>query len=136
MGLAFVRRRRRIGLFWAVARRLNSPMERLHFSVDGLVSEARWTSWRRNLSAFAIDAEGGGAAFGGRITTCVAPSGLSFTRIESHAPQRMSAAPGQVDDVFWLALSLSGSSVLDLRGEHIDMAPGDILYGKRGAPCA
>jgi AraC-like DNA-binding protein len=64
----------------------------------------------------------------------VAPSGLSFTVVESGAPQRLSASPGKVANVFWLALILAGSAVLDLGEEPIAMSAGDILYGKRGAP--
>jgi len=102
-----------------------------------LPSDARWPAWRRNLSEFAIEAESdGGAGFEGRIRTCSAPSGLSFTLVESAAPQSMSAAKGLAGDVFWLSLALSGSSVLELDGRLIAMQPGDILYGKQGAPCS
>jgi AraC-like DNA-binding protein len=112
-------------------------MQRSHFISDQLPTDARWMAWHDNLSAFAIDACGDvGPGFEGRISTCAAPSGLSFTLVESAAPQSMSATEGLVGEVFWLAVSLSGTSILELDGERIDMAPGDILYGKQGAPCA
>lgn len=112
-------------------------MYRCDLDTHRLPSEARWPSWREGLSEFAIDATGAaGPGFDGRIRTRVAPSGLSFTLIESEAPQSMSASDGLVGDVFWLALSLSGASVLELNGRRLEMAPGDILYGKKGAPCS
>ena len=112
-------------------------MDRYNFDTHKLPFEARWPAWHRNLSEFAIEAEGpAGPGFDGRISTCTAPSGLSFSLVESLAPQSMSAAKDLVGDVFWLAVSLSGSSILDLDGKFIEMAPGDILYGKQGAPCS
>jgi AraC-like DNA-binding protein len=112
-------------------------MQRSHFDAHQLPCEARWMAWHDGLSEFAIDAEGdAGPAFDGSISTCLAPTGLSFTLVESRAPQSLAAAKGLVGEVFWLAVSLSGDSVLDLDGQRIDMAPGDILYGKQGAPCA
>lgn len=111
-------------------------MQRSYFHTESLPSERRWQAWNDNLSEFAIDATGAleGAGFEGRIDHCVMPSGLSFTLLESHAPQRISSTPGKVGDVFWLAVSLSGASRLDLGEGAFDMVPGDILYGKRGAP--
>jgi AraC-like DNA-binding protein len=112
-------------------------MLRCHLDTDQLPTDARWPSWRQNLSEFAIDADGAaGPSFDGRIRTCTAPSGLSFTLVESAAPQTMAAAKDPAGDVFWLSASLSGSSVLELDGKRIDMVPGDILYGKQGAPCS
>ena len=112
-------------------------MLRCHLDTHQLPTDARWPSWRQNLSEFAIEADGAaGPGFDGRIRTCTAPSGLSFTLVESAAPQSMAAAKNLVGDVFWLAVSLSGASVLELDGKLIEMAPGDILYGKQGAPCS
>jgi AraC-like DNA-binding protein len=112
-------------------------MNRCQLDTHQLPSEARWPVWRQNLSEFAIEAEGAaGPGFDGRIRTCTAPSGLSFTLVESAAPQSMAAAKGLVGEVFWLAVSLSGASILELDGRFVEMAPGDILYGKQGAPCA
>lgn len=111
-------------------------MQRSHFHTESLPSERRWQAWNDNLSEFAIDATGAldSTGFEGRIDHCVMPSGLSFTLLESHAPQRIASTPGKVGDVFWLAVSLSGASRLDLGEGAFDMVPGDILYGKRGAP--
>jgi AraC-like DNA-binding protein len=111
-------------------------MERTEFRSEVLPSEGRWPAWNQNLSRFAVDTDGFGSdrPFDGAMRTCAAPSGLSFTVVESCAPQRLSASPGMVANVFWLALILAGNSVLDLGEEPIPMSPGDILYGKRGAP--
>ena len=106
-------------------------MQRSHFRSDLVPSATRWSAWTQNLSQFAVNTDGSGA-FSGAISTCTAPSGLSFTVLESCAPQRIFSSPGRVANVFWLALILRGSSILDLGGPPIAMAPGDILYGKRG----
>ena len=112
-------------------------MLRCHLDTEQLPTDARWPSWRQNLSEFAIDAAGAaGPGFDGRIRTCTAPSGLSFTLVESAAPQTMAAAKDPAGEVFWLSASLSGTSVLDLDGKRVEMVPGDILYGKQGAPCS
>jgi AraC-like DNA-binding protein len=110
-------------------------MQRTQFRSDALPSEGRWLAWNQNLSQFAVDIDGDGddGGFDGTTTTCVAPSGLSFTVLESRAPQRITSMPDKVEDVFWLSVMLSGSCTLDLGGEPIAMSPGDILYGKRGA---
>ncbi|MDR3513822.1 MAG: helix-turn-helix domain-containing protein [Caulobacteraceae bacterium] len=112
-------------------------MQRSHFDADQLPRERRWSAWRDSLDAFAIEARGDDERPGdGRISSCVAPSGLSFTLVESAAPQSLAAVEGRAGDVFWLAVNLDGASVLALDGGDAEMAPGDILYGKQGAPCA
>ena len=114
-------------------------MQRYHFEADGIADDARWNSWRHSLSEFAVDAYGDGdgeSGFDGQIATCVTATGLSFTLVESHAPQRWASTPGKIGDTFWLSISLSGESILHLGETSIPMAPGDILYGKRGVPSA
>jgi AraC-like DNA-binding protein len=111
-------------------------MLRSTFDTLALPTDRRWPAWRQTLAEFAIDTHtGGDANFAGRLQTCAAPSGLSFTLLESTAPQSMSAMRGLVGEVFWMALILSGQSVLDLNGVPAPMASGDILFGKKGAPC-
>lgn len=111
-------------------------MQRSHFDTQSVPLERRWQAWNDNLSAFAIDATGApdGVGFKGRIDHCAMPSGLSFTLLESHAVQRIASTPGKIGDVFWLSVILSGASRLDLGKGAFDIVPGDILYGKRGAP--
>lgn len=112
-------------------------MQRSSFDTLRLPSEGKWPAWRRTLAEFAIDADPGGAAdFEGSIQTCASPSGLSFSLLDSSAPQSMSAMRGLVGEVYWMSLIIAGQSVLDLKGVRTPMAPGDILFGKKGAPCS
>ena len=112
-------------------------MRRSRFDSLDLPEAARWPRWRQTLSDFAIETSADDhAGFVGEIRSCVAPSGLSFTLLESGAPQDLAACDGRRGEVFWLALLLSGRAELSLDADRQAMVPGDLLYGKQGAPCA
>ena len=71
--------------------------------------------------------------FHGRVDRFRSPRGISFSMLES-GPQRLSPLDGRTEDeIFWLSMILDGNSVLLCEDGPTPLAPGDILYGKRGA---
>jgi AraC-like DNA-binding protein len=93
-------------------------------------------AWAAALTDFAISPRiaGGEGEFRGCVNRFRSPRGISFSILES-GPQRLSPMEGRAEDeIFWLSMVLDGQSAL-LRDDQAPapLAPGDILYGKRGA---
>lgn len=89
--------------------------------------------WRDALTDFALSPRlPDTPAFRGRLDRFRSPRGISFSILES-GPQWLVPEEGRAADVFWLAMVLDGDATLLRQGEKGAVAPGDILYGKRGA---
>lgn len=111
-------------------------MLRQAFRTADLAPSAKTAAWEASLRRFAIDTsirDDGAAGVDGCVRSYVSPRGLGFSIIESE-PQAFSHEPGRHDDVFWLSLVLEGDATIALDGAVTALAPGDVIYGKRGAP--
>ena len=92
-------------------------------------------AWAAALNDFALSPRlaGGDGAFHGRVERFRSPRGISFSMLES-GPQRLQPMDDRRDEIFWLSMVLEGQSTLLRDGDAPSpLAPGDILYGKRGA---
>ncbi len=106
----------------------------LSMSMTALSAE-KLPDWRAALTDFALSPgiAGGDRDFHGRVERFRSPRGISFSILES-GPQLLSPMEGRRDEIFWLSMALDGESTLVGAGaEPAPLAPGDILYGKRGA---
>lgn len=92
-------------------------------------------AWQAALNDFALSPRitGSDKHFHGRVDRFRSPRGISFSTLES-GPQRLSPIDDRRDEIFWLSMILDGQSTLiRAANEPARLAPGDILYGKRGA---
>jgi AraC-like DNA-binding protein len=102
------------------------------FCVDDLPTSARLPAWRAELTAFAIEPRvADGELFSGRVDRFDSTRGVGFSIVGS-GPQRLGSLSGSAGDIFWLSMVLEGAAALDLDDDLIELAPGDILFGKRG----
>lgn len=113
-------------------------MPRNLFTSDEVAAGSRRRAWDAALTSFAIDATlmDGDAfdetCFFALMDSYVSPRGLKFSILES-GPQLFSPTPGRTGGVFWLSMVIEGDAAMEIDGEMVDLAPGDIIYGKRGA---
>lgn len=104
------------------------------FRSDRLPPTARIPGWRETLTDFALlsAVDDGPERFCGHVAGFRSPRGISFSIVES-GPQQLSPIADRHDAVFWLSMVLDGQSSLLLGDVRIAVAPGDLLFGKRGA---
>ncbi len=99
------------------------------------LSAEQLPAWAAALTDFALSPRltGGDGVFHGRVERFRSPRGISFSMLES-GPQRLQPMDDRRDEIFWLSMVLEGQSTLVRDGDApAPLAPGDILYGKRGA---
>ena len=112
-------------------------MPRIDFCADHLPVSARAQAWRTELSNFAImPSVADGECFTGRVERYHSPRGFGFSILQS-GPQRLvsfSETGAEAGDTsFWVSIVLDGAAAIDLAGGRLELARGDIVYGKRGA---
>lgn len=90
-------------------------------------------AWRAALTSFAIDTSlSDRAPVSGRVERFHSARGIGFSILES-GPQRLASLSGQSEDMFWLLMMVDGAAAIDMGEGPLELAPGDMLYGKRGA---
>ncbi|CAN5420518.1 hypothetical protein BH09PSE6_BH09PSE6_14340 [soil metagenome] len=107
------------------------------FHTATLPPAARFEAWNGALADFAVRPERGDAPvdgiFDGRIDSFTSADGLAFSLVESSA-QRIRPNDDRTEDVWWLTMVLDGDARISVDGAApLAVAPGDMLFGRRGA---
>ncbi|CAN5285405.1 hypothetical protein BH10PSE17_BH10PSE17_35730 [soil metagenome] len=105
------------------------------FQTSALSPATRIQAWNEALEEFAVRPDLGGPdhEFNGRIDSYLSNDGLAFSLMESSA-QRIQPDDDRREDVWWLTMVLDGSACMTLDAHTTSLVPGDMLFGRRGAP--
>ncbi|WP_260923608.1 AraC family transcriptional regulator [Novosphingobium sp. 9] len=111
-------------------------MPHSRFDATALPPAARLSGWCGALSDFAITTDCALASAEAREASVAqfrSPRGISFSALEGGA-QTFAPMAERNDAVFWLTMVTRGTATLKVDGRPVSVAPGDVLFARRGAP--
>jgi len=112
-----------------------ASMQTWKFNTDTIAASEQHAAWctamgRLNLPVGTIAKS---SEFFGAVSCLVSPLGIEFARVDSAAQEIAGRYPKQ-ESAIWLSLLLEGKATLIDDEKHIDLEPGDLLFGPTGVP--
>jgi AraC-like DNA-binding protein len=104
-----------------------------HFTTEDIALSDQSRAWADAMNRLYLPFAGSHSdkGFQGSVSCMVSPLGIEFALVEAE-PQEISGSYPKQDKAIWLTILLKGEARLSQKGQAIDLAPGDMLYGPTG----